>query len=234
MALLRDLVRDDGTFCGDLGVASASAGGGRRGDGGRTSAHRARGVAHRAARRGRTRVMARAARGVGARAGGRGAVRAGDRAVWRPHGGVSVAGAPGGLARLGGDAARSRCRFVWPHCGAPRRWKPVASRRPVRARDLFRTAASIVSAGPDVCREPSWRRLAAAEDPLPLAEVLARIAAGQMAPLPELDHDAALRELALLYERSTRATWSRRPTVTGPCSPTVRRTPFRCRGCGTA
>jgi tetratricopeptide (TPR) repeat protein len=72
--------------------------------------------------------------------------------------------------------------------------------RPVRARDLLRTAAGLSPQDPDVCRA-LVAAARAAEDPLPLAEVLARIAAGQMAPLPELDHDAALRELALLYER---------------------------------
>jgi tetratricopeptide (TPR) repeat protein len=73
--------------------------------------------------------------------------------------------------------------------------------RPVRARDLLRTAAALAPQDAEVCRALVLAARAA-HDPLPLAEVLARIAAGQMAPLPELDHDAALRELALLYERA--------------------------------
>ena len=72
---------------------------------------------------------------------------------------------------------------------------------PVRARDLLRTAASLAPQDTDVCRElVAAARIA--DDPLPLAEVLARIAAGQMAPVPELDHDAALRELASVYENA--------------------------------
>lgn len=73
--------------------------------------------------------------------------------------------------------------------------------QPVRARDLLRTAASLAPQDMDVCRE-LVAAARGADDPLPLAEVLARIAAGQMAPLPELDHDAALRELAAVYENS--------------------------------
>ena len=73
--------------------------------------------------------------------------------------------------------------------------------RPVRARELLRTAAGLAPQDVEVCRS-LVAAARAARDPLPLAEVLARMAAGQMAPLPELDHDAALRELALLYERA--------------------------------
>ena len=67
------------------------------------------------------------------------------------------------------------------------------------ARELLRQAATLAPQDADVCHE-LLQAARQAEDPLPLAAVLARMAAGMMAPLPDLDRDGALRELAAVYE----------------------------------
>ena len=77
-------------------------------------------------------------------------------------------------------------------------WGEVLGRA-TEAREAIRQAVARRPDDPTLVGELLTLARASGE-PLPLAEVLARIAAGQLAPPAELDRDAALLELARLYE----------------------------------